>query len=394
LNAGNFQIDVVESSSGFVDLEHDWRDLYNRAKDPHYFQSFDWLYRAWKHIASARDRKLSIVVGRCNGRVVLIWPLMRDGLQIRLLASDKAEYRGLIVEDGPQAGSWIQAAWDVLATLGDFDVLHFQDVQSSSPLGLFLRGKEGVGWKHEKRSHVVRLDRFADWDDYAQTLPKKMLRDQQRQWRRLAATGEPIRLKVIDSKEELEKGLDWLLCQKRAQLKAKRIKDTSFDSQEYTSFVCSVILHDFKMKNHVYFIKLCVGETIISAGYGYKSGGVFTFYMFAYDIFWQTYSPGRLLLEHILRWCFQNGVVLFDFMPGEENYKTIWANDEFGITDYILPVTLRGSAMTRLTASVLPAFSDKEWLHTVSRWLPDELRRNTIQFLYACLRYSGRLEKL
>lgn len=394
MKAENFQIDVVENSNDFEALEHDWRNLYERANEPHYFQSFDWLSRAWKHVASARGRRLSILVGRCDGRVVLIWPLMRDGLQVRLLASDKAEYRGLIVEDSPQAGFWMQTAWDTLKTFKNVDVFHFQDVQSGSPLAQFLRGKKGFGWEHRKRSRVIRLDRFANWENYATTLPKKLRSDQRRQWRRLADTGDPVRLKVLDSKEEIEEGLNWLFHHKLKWLKINGINETTFGSPEYVSFIHDAVQNAFNSKDVLYFMKLCVGEIIISAGYGYKSGDVFTFYMFAYDISWQTYSPGRLLLEKMLRWGFQSSVVLFDLMPGEESYKGIWANDELGVTDYVLPVTLRGLVKVKLSASGASILADKKWLKTVSQCLPDEFRRSISRTLYAYREYTGRLDKL
>lgn len=394
MNAGNFQIDLVESTKGFEALEHDWRDLCNRAIAPHFFQSFDWLFRAWKHVASARGHELCILVGWFDGRVVLIWPLMRDGRQVRLLASEKTEYRGPLIEDSPQAGFWMEAAWDTLRTFKNVDMFHFQDVQSSSPLAQFLDGQKRIGWKHYNSSRVIRLGRFANWEDYAMTLPKKLRSDQRRQWRRLAARGDPVRLKVLDSKEAIEEGLRWLFFHKIKWMKINNINATSFESPDYISFIRDNIENPLDANYVLYFIELCVGETVISAGYGFKSGDVFTMHNFTYDKAWQTYSPGRLLLESMVQWCFQNGVVLYDFMPGEVSYKGIWANDEFEVTDYLVPATLRGYVKAKLCASGLPVLMDKKWLKTVSKCLPDGLRRRVGQTLFAYLNYAGRLEKL
>ena len=39
------------------------------------------------------------------------------------------------------------------------------------------------------------------------------------------------------------------------------------------------------------------------------------------------YSPGRILLKKQIKWCFENNIDLFDFGPGEFEYKKQWAND-------------------------------------------------------------------
>jgi len=95
-----------------------------------------------------------------------------------------------------------------------------------------------------------------------------------------------------------------------------------------------------------------------------------------------------------VQWCFQNGVVLYDFMPGEVNCKGIWANDEFEVTDYLVPATLKGYVKAKLCASGLPVLMDRAWLRTVSKCLPDGLRRRVGQTLFAYIKYAGRLEKL
>ena len=39
------------------------------------------------------------------------------------------------------------------------------------------------------------------------------------------------------------------------------------------------------------------------------------------------YSPGRILLKEQIKWCFENGIELLDFGPGEFDYKSQWSND-------------------------------------------------------------------
>ena len=393
VTTADIRFEFVEASDAFRAIETEWRDLCARTTGHGYFQRFAWQWRVWQHVASARGRRLCILVGRSEGRIVLLWPLMRDGRQIRLLASDKVEYRDLIVEDGPHAKAWMAGAWDTVRSMKNIDVLLFQDVRSGSNLDQLLRSHCTKGWKHDRRSHVIRLDRFDGWDDYAKTLSKKMISDQRRQWRRIAADGAQVRFEILNSKEDVQEGLDWMLHHKLAWLRASGINDDTFGSPEYTDFIHDVVQNAFDAK-YLFFSRLRVGEITVAAGLGYKCGSEFTFHMFTYDAAWQSYSPGRLLQERIIRWCFDNGVALFDFMPGEEGYKAIWANDEFWVTDYLVPLTLRGAAIIRWHASGLSTLAEKDWLKHVYRCLPRGVRRRLNAALLAHREYAGQMKRL
>jgi len=242
-------------------------------------------------------------------------------------------------------------------------------------------------------SRIIRLDRFNGWDDYAKFLPKRMMNDQKRQWRRIAANDAQVRSEIVNSKEELRRALDWMLHHKLAWLKASGKSDSTFASPEYADFLHDVVQYAFDSR-HLLFSKLCVGEDIVAAGFGYKYGTDFMIHNLTYDAAWQNYSPGRLLLENMIKWCFDNGVALFDFMPGEESYKATWANDEFCVTDYLIPVTLRGSAIIQWHASGLSTLAERDWLKVVYRCLPRRVQQRLNATLLAHREYAGQVKRI
>lgn len=387
------QLEFVTDSGAFIALEPDWRSLCIRSGNHHYFQLFSWPWLAWQHVAMVRGRQLCILVGRWNGRVVLLWPLMRDRHQIRLLASDKVEYRDLIVEDGPQTQFWMSMAWKAVKNLEGIHLFLFQDVKTDSNLAKLVEENSRSGFKCVRRSRVIRLDRFEDWNNYAKSLSKKFLSDQRRQWRRIAAIGDEVKFEILNSKDKIQAGLGWMFLHKIAWLKASNINEATFESPEYRAFINNVVQNAFDTE-HLFFSKLSVGDNIVAAGLGYKYGTEFTFHMFTYDAAWQNYSPGRLLLENIVKWCFDNGVTLFDFMPGEEIYKGIWANDEFNVTDYLIPTSLRGWFITNWHASGLSTLADNNFLRAIYHCLPSAVRHRMSGVLLEHREYGGRLRKL
>lgn len=239
---------------------------------------------------------------------------------------------------------------------------------------------------------MIRLERYAGWDDYAKTLPKRMIADQKRQWRRIAARGD-VRCVILDSADEIRVVLEWMLYHKLAWLRSNGISDDTFGAPEYTAFIHDVIQQAFDA-GILYFSKLCVGDAIVAAGLGYKFGTEFTFHMFTYDNAWENFSPGRLLLEHFIKWCFDNGIAAFDFMPGEESYKGIWADEEFVVTDYLIPATLRGTALIRWHASGLSTLAEQDWLKSTYRYLPKSVRQRLVAALMTHREYAGQVKRI
>ena len=104
----------------------------------------------------------------------------------------------------------------------------------------------------------------------------------------------------------------------------------------------------------------------------------FTFEIFSYDFEWENLSPSRLLQEHIIRWCIDNGIEEFDFLPAlveGTTYKHIWTNSKVQSTSYCIPTTLRGYVLLlwrRLDIS--PVVSSKVAI-SLYQMLPMTIRR-------------------
>ena len=53
------------------------------------------------------------------------------------------------------------------------------------------------------------------------------------------------------------------------------------------------------------------------------------------------YSPGRLLLYHLIKWSFENKIKRFDLTLGEESYKKEWSNSKVFLYDFVEPNKLK-----------------------------------------------------
>jgi CelD/BcsL family acetyltransferase involved in cellulose biosynthesis len=91
------------------------------------------------------------------------------------------------------------------------------------------------------------------------------------------------------------------------------------------------------------------------AGVGSLCKQQFIFELFA-DLAWENFSPSRLLLEGMIRWCIENGVEEFDFLPrvqGGSMYKDLWADSTVSSTSFAIPLSLRGLLLLRWRRSAI-----------------------------------------
>src|SRR5262249_47013657 len=116
------------------------------------------------------------------------------------------------------------------------------------------------------------------------------------------------------------------------------------------------------------------GDTTVSAGWGYVCGSEFLFHVFTYDAAYENYSPSRLFLESLVRWCFRKGIRTFDFMPGEEPYKRIWATDDVRTESYIGPLSWRGACLLRLARLTPVGTGTSVVIKRLYRMLPVRMR--------------------
>ena len=199
----------------------------------------------------------------------------------------------------------------------------------------------GGGW-----SPVVRLDRFADWEAYASTLPRSLVSDQRRQWKRVRQAMPGMSFRLVGSADAIGPVMDWITLHKAAwgEERGKRGWFNADDTLALLKSVAKSALNDGRLV----LATLSDGNATMSAGWGFVCDGEFLFYAFAYDKACATYSPSRLFVENLLQHCFRNGVRTFDFMPGDVAYKRIWATDYVREESYIGALNWRGALLLRV----------------------------------------------
>ena len=351
-------LEIVSDEQGFRSLESEWCDLLGRVRRRGYFQTFEWVWRSWQHTGRVRGHTLFIVVGRRAGRVVLIWPLVRFRKLLlqtaEWIGSEHACRRDVFVEDAPEAGEWVEAAWSHVTKTVDF--MWLNRMSDDAVLVPLIHRVKSIGTHVEEAPYVDWAD-WPDWEAYWRKRTKNVRKSLARRRRRFGEQGK-VEFGFLTSLEEIRETLEWMRAHKAAWMKSKGLRmqdlggDTAVTVREfYQSFVADTA----SASKHLRLATLTLDGNVVAAQLGFLFEGTFAAAMSAYDPAWENYSPSTLLLADLLRWSLENNCAIFDLMPYGESYKYDWAPKEAKLTTYLIPCSRRGRVLVAWRCSRLGA---------------------------------------
>jgi CelD/BcsL family acetyltransferase involved in cellulose biosynthesis len=325
--------------------------------------------------------------------VVLIWPLVLDRGTLRFLSSAQTEYRDVLVEPGPATDAWLDAALATVTALPEARRVVLYDVRCDSHLARLMARRERGGFRVDRKSFLIRLDRRQSWDAYAQHLPRRLLSDQRRQWRRVAAMPGDVRFDIVTDRAEILAAIEWFFHHKLLWLKERRTIAHSFESEAYQSFLkaTAAAMHE---QGRLVLGRLGSAQDTLSIGFGFAFNRVFTFQGYAYNAEFQSVSPSRLLLEQLIRWSLDNGIDEFDFLPWDMPYKARWSDDTLAIHDYVMPRSLLERLKCELQVLGLDRLAGGGWFARQYRRLPAGLRDALRETVVADWEFGGVVQRL
>jgi CelD/BcsL family acetyltransferase involved in cellulose biosynthesis len=250
------------------------------------------------------------------------------------------------------------------------DAFLFQNLRQPSVLGHKLAQVSGARVVKTAKSPVIRLNRFMNWEDYAATLPKSLVSDQRRRWRRLREAVPGICFRRIEGSETIGPILEWITHHKSAWAQGKGRERVWFADKHKRSFL-EAILPVAQHEGALMLATLAQDDEWIAAGWGFISGTELTLHAAAFHEAHAACAPTRLLLECLLRWCFEHGIATYDMMPGDEDYKRTWATDCTSVETVFGPLNWRGKLKQALARSI---WNDSSHLGRAFRKLPHAVR--------------------
>ena len=325
------RVETLESLRG------EWSELAPRTRNV--FATWEFASLWWRHFG--RGRPLLATAARSHeGRLVAVLPLYlwsaRPLAILRFLGHGVGDQLGPIVapEDRPAAADALrrflaEARWDVFVA----EQMPGDEGWSRS-LGARVLAREG--------SPVLRFSTDS-WDEYLASRSSNFRQQVRRRERNLARQHD-LRFRLADDAGRVREDLDRLFALHAARWHGAK---TAFLARR-------AFHHDFAPLAlergwlRLWFLEL--DGHAVAAWYGFRFGGVESYYQAGRDPAWDESSVGFVLLAHSIRRALEDGMDEYRFLLGGEEYKNRFTSEDPGLET--LAVT-RGAVGKAALASAL-----------------------------------------
>ena len=338
----NLVAEVADSLPALHALEAEWRALQRRAGRPsQIFQSFDWCSAWVGGLGDARCMDLRIVTVRVDGRLALVWPLMRTCVGpfcvLRWLSDPYSQYGDVLVAADAERESLLAAAWAHIRSLPGIDAIRLRHVRSDAIVASFLaRHCRPVGATDS--APCLDLTAFADEAAYGQRYTKAQRRRRKRIRQELENKGA-LDFRVLRSGPEFDALIDRTIAEKRHWLAERGLHSRPLADPGLADFMRRLAGRE---DLDVVLSVLTSGSEPVAFEIGLRFGGHHFGYITAHDTRLTDASPARLHMDLSQRRAIADGLAVFDLMVPGDPHKVSWSCHSVDVFDFHAPVTLKG----------------------------------------------------
>ncbi len=318
-------------------LEKKW-DEFEKKSVNYCFQNFYWLKNWYLNLENSTNTKIVNILVKKENNLKIILPFCikkHKGIKyLKWQGDDRADYMsGLFTSDFEIEKEEFLNLWHLIKNkVGLFDIVYFerqpQFIENiSNPFVKFLNV--------EKDYFTSSIILQKSYDEFSsQNLKKKFIDDTKRRVNSLKKRGNvSFNIYEFSNEEKKKQLINKILDQKIQRIKELNLKDNfNKEAREfYTNF------EDIKFKNgKLHISSLDVNNEPISFHWGVRYKNRF------YHLIpttpnseYMKFSPGRILLQYLIKWSIDEDLKELDFTIGDEPYKKDWYNNKSTLFCYV-----------------------------------------------------------
>jgi len=326
-----FKVVLITNLGQWSEWRRDWDDLLadSSAFEARVFLSYEWLTTWWEFFG--RGKKLA-VIGVVDGkRLVAGAPLFSAPSTLlpfarilRFAGDGNADYGDFLVRRGFQEAAKLIWQW-LFANRKLWDVIALHELPQNSEAVSTLKQTtipHQIGAKVLKGEtcHRIPIDSsFGSWRERVSNSLREQLKRRERQICRNFA----VRFSLAQSPGEVERVMAQLFALHR--LRWGQLGQTGVfllpKVREFHIEFAKRVLERGWLRLH----QLTLDNSVAAAYYAFKCGDYAGFYTCSFNPRFARYSVGKVLLAKVIDDAQAEGAKVFDFMRGDETYKS-----EFG----------------------------------------------------------------
>jgi CelD/BcsL family acetyltransferase involved in cellulose biosynthesis len=334
MNSG-LNLSTIRDSKDFHSLRDEWNELLKLSKSDTIFLRWEWLYNWWL-VYGRGTNQLYIIIVREGSRLLGVAPLyikkrylnfsrIISFLGSNIVCSDYLDFI-LIKNREREVGYLILSYLNENSRL--WDIIELTDLPSESTslplIKSFFQDYRIIIKREYTICPYINLNSTL-WDSiynsYAPIL-RNTIKRKNKKFEALPNSG----FREVTSYDDLDRYISEFLRLSRLRFEMKKIRSPFLDA-DFLTFHQNVINSLYKMgMANLYFLE--AGGELIAGIYILLYDGKYYYYQSGFDPDWQKLSPGTLLFHHCIKIAFINGAKEFDFLQGDEAYKSDWTKEK------------------------------------------------------------------
>lgn len=339
---------VVDSIDAFMALREEWDALFERAAEPHQvFQSHTVLRHWAAHYLDDRT-SLSIVTLRQEGRLVMVWPLVRQrrlGLDtLRFMGIPVAQFGDVLMERSAGEAMLLRAGWRGVGSLGA-DLFEARKLRSDATLA--LSGLlAGASCSERIEAPFADLDRRAGPDGPSQAYAARERSNYRRRLRRLAERG-PLAFDTVQPGEEAAALAMEAVAMKQVSLERHGIIAPAISDPRFAAFFRDLASDATGGSPLRIAVIRCAGQPI-GIDLSLDCKGTSFGHVIATHPDHERGGVGGILIHHSFAMAKSRGSTVFDLLGPADAYKHEHADGMTEVSDLVLPLSPKGRILCGL----------------------------------------------
>jgi len=321
------QFQLITKQSEMDALARSWNALLEESASHVPFLRCEYLRDWWETLGGGewQQGELAVVAGWEGERLVGLAPLFashsREGIPSLLLLGsiEVSDFLDLIARPA-DLPAFIEGLLDFLASpqaphWQSLDLWNILDSSPTLPLLEAAARRRGWSYQQEMLQHSPFIPLPGDWETYLAGIDKKQRHEIRRKMRRAEESDIPVSWYVVQDPSTVDAEAEAFMAM------------MALDPDKAAFLTPPMRVH-FTKTVRCAFESGCLQMAFLTVD-GEKAAAYFSMnyleriwvYNSAIDQRFSEYSPGWVLLGHLLRWANENGIKEFDFMRGNEAYK-------------------------------------------------------------------------
>jgi CelD/BcsL family acetyltransferase involved in cellulose biosynthesis len=371
--------ELVQTRAGIDAIATQWQGLEEQAAGAVLFQGIGWARAIFDFEAKRGNADFAPVIATLmdGQRLVAVLPLERIKTRARTMLAPLghafSQYSDMLLSPGVDAVDALARLLKSAIAAAPCDGVNFLKVRADSALARGMPANRLVTGE-EQGAPYVALDAFPDFAGYFATIKPKTRKNLRNARNRLERDGA-VTHHVAQTPAEQLGVITRTLSGRAGRLRDQGLTSRAFSDTAFTDF-CQALAG--RPDTPLLAMSLHHHGAAIAEQWGFIHNQRYYAFVASRDFSNSDESPGKMHLGEVIHTCADQGLRGADLMVPVMPYKLTWATEVVTITDYALPVTMRGIIMLNLWDKTL-----RPWLKSLVLNMPKGMRG-------ALMKASGR----